>query len=362
MKALIAMSGGVDSSVAAGLMKEAGYHCIGCTMRLFENRDAGICNSRTCCSISDVEDARSVAERFDMPYYVFNFTEEFRARVIDKFVREYLNGRTPNPCIDCNIHLKFDRLLQRAEELDCDYIVSGHYARITRDGKSGKYQLRKGLDSAKDQSYVLYGMTQHQLAHTLLPLGEMTKAEVRAKAEAWGLVNSDKPDSQDICFVPDGDYVKMIKNYSGCSPEPGNFLDIEGNVIGQHQGIMNYTIGQHKHLGQSFGEPKYVCRIDASANTVTLGGADDVYSDYAKATEFNWISGKVPTGEIRCKVKLRYKQQEQWATVTPLSLGASEPCSRGVEIHFDDAQRAITPGQAAVLYDGDIVLGGGTIV
>ncbi len=357
MKALIAMSGGVDSSVAAGLMQEAGFECIGCTMRLFENKDAGLCNSRTCCSARDVEDARIVAGRLGMPYYVFNFTDDFRTQVIDRFVREYLSGRTPNPCIDCNIHLKFARLMRRAEELGCDYIVTGHYARITFDEASGRYQLRKGLDASKDQSYVLYGMTQKQLAHTILPLGEMTKTEVRAKADVWRLINAGKPDSQDICFVPDGDYAKMIRRYTGEDSVPGDFLDLDGNVIGTHKGIIHYTIGQHKRLGQAFGEPRYVCRIDAVANTVTLGDPDDVCADFAKASDFNWISGKAPDSEIRCKVRLRYKQQEQWATVRPV--GQESGCD--VEIRFDEPQRAITPGQAAVLYDEDIVLGGGTI-
>lgn len=361
MKALIAMSGGVDSSVAAGLMMEAGYECIGCTMRLFENEDAGVCRSRTCCSVRDVEDARNAAARLGMPYYVFNFTEDFRRLVMDRFVKEYLSGRTPNPCIDCNMHLKFDRLLRRGKQLGCDCIVTGHYARIRFDEKRGKYQLLKGVDKTKDHSYVLYGMTQQQLAHTLLPLGEMTKTQVRAKAEELNLRNAAKPDSQDICFVPEGDYPGMIRRYADRVPGPGDFIDTDGNVIGRHKGIIHYTIGQHRRLGQSFGRTRYVCAIDAAANTVTLGGPEDVCSSYAKAADFNWSSGEVPEGEIRCRVRLRYKQQEQWATVRPVREISATGSGKSAEIFFDEPQRAVTPGQAAVLYDGDIVLGGGTI-
>ncbi len=369
MKALIAMSGGVDSSIAAKLIKDAGYECIGCTMKLFENEDIERKPSKACCSLEDTQDAGAVARSLGMPYYVFNYKEQFRRRVMDKFVESYACGMTPNPCIDCNRFLKFGELLRRARELECGFIVTGHYARIERDEKTGKYLLKKGLDESKDQSYVLYSLTQDQLAHTLFPLGGLNKSEVRALAEKSGFVNADKPDSQDICFVPDGDYAGMIRRYSGRDFPEGDYVDLDGNVIGSHRGIIHYTIGQHKHLGQSFGEPRYVCAIDAENNRITLGGPQDVFSSYAKAVDFNWISGEVPE-EVRCKVRLRYKQKEQWAVVRPVKNGGNGEAAeqknslngQAVEIFFDEPQRAITPGQAAVLYDGDTVLGGGTIV
>ena len=369
MKALIAMSGGVDSSVAAKLTQAAGYDCIGCTMKLFEQPpgEEDPTNSRSCCSLDDAEDARSIATRLGMPFYVFNYQEDFRRSVIEPFIEDYVNGRTPNPCINCNRDLKFGALLQRARQLDCDYVVTGHYARIERDEQTGKYLLKKGLDPSKDQSYVLYNLTQDQLAHVLLPLGELEKSYVRQVAEENGFVNADKPDSQDICFVPDGDYAGMIRRYTGRDFPPGEFVDLEGKHMGTHKGIIHYTIGQTRRLGQAFGRPRYVCRIDAASNRIWLGGPDDVYSSYAKAGNFNWISGQ-PEGEIRCKVRTRYKQQEQWATVRPVikdkareGAGADQ-ASPEAEIFFDEPQRAITPGQAAVLYDGDTVLGGGTIM
>ena len=247
MRALIAMSGGVDSSAAAKLTMDEGYDCIGCTMKLFSSEEEQH-TSRTCCSLDDVEDARRVCGRLGIPYYVFNYQEEFRRQVIDKFVREYLQGRTPNPCIDCNRYLKFDALMNRALQLGCEKVVTGHYARIERDAETGKYILKKGLDASKDQSYVLYSMTQDELAHTLFPLGAMRKIDVRLLAERNGFVNSHKPDSQDICFVPNGDYAAVIQKLSGREETEGDFLDLQGNVIGRHKGITHYTIGQHKHL------------------------------------------------------------------------------------------------------------------
>ena len=351
-KALIAMSGGVDSSLAAKLMKDKGFDCIGCTMKLYHNEDVGIERSRTCCSLDDVEDARSVAYKLGMPFYVFNFTEAFRDTVIRKFIESYEKGITPNPCIDCNRYMKFDKLFERVKILDCDYIVTGHYARI--EEQDGKFVLKKALDETKDQSYVLYSMTQDQLAHTMFPLGGMRKTEVRAIAQVCGFVNAEKPDSQDKCFVPNGDYASVIELQTGKRPVEGNFMDKQGNVLGRHKGVIHYTIGQRKGLGISSTEPLYVCGICPASGNVVLGSNDDLFSREADVSDFNWISGEVPGGEFRCKAKIRYRQPEQWATVLPT--GADT-----VHITFDEPQRAITPGQATVLYDGDIVLGGGTI-
>ena len=256
-RALIAMSGGVDSSLAALLMKEKGYECIGCTMKLYENEDAGIEKTKTCCSLDDVEDARNVACLLDMPFYVFNFTERFRTQVIDRFVQSYEEGRTPNPCIDCNRYMKFDKLYERAKLMGCEYIVTGHYARIEKE--DGKFFLKKALDETKDQTYVLYTLTQDQLAHTMFPLGVLTKRTVRNIAEKNGFINANKPDSQDICFVPDGDYASVIEKYTGRICMPGNFVDTEGNIMGRHKGIIHYTLGQRKGLGIAAGKPVYVC-------------------------------------------------------------------------------------------------------
>lgn len=353
MKILIAMSGGVDSSVAAKLLCDAGNECIGCTMKLFDNCDAGLSRSRTCCSLDDIEDARSVAFSLGMRYYVFNFKDDFREKVIKKFASAYLAGQTPNPCIDCNRYMKFDKLYERARLLGCDKIATGHYARIEFDGE--KYMLKKARDESKDQSYVLYMLTQEQLAHTLFPLGELIKSETRAIAEASKLTNAQKPDSQDICFVPDGDYAVAIERLTGKTSAPGNFIDTDGNVLGTHRGITHYTIGQHRGLGLALPERRYVCKIDAGSGTVTLGSGTELYSREVLVRDFNWISGEAPSGPIRCSAKIRYRQPEQAANVEPLS-------ENEALIRFDTPQRAVTPGQSAVLYDDDTVLGGGIIV
>lgn len=353
MKILIAMSGGVDSSVAAKLLCDAGNECIGCTMKLFDNCDAGLSRSRTCCSLDDIEDARSVAFSLGMRYYVFNFKDDFREKVIKKFASAYLVGQTPNPCIDCNRYMKFDKLYERARLLVCDKIATGHYARIEFDGE--KYLLKKARDESKDQSYVLYMLTQEQLAHTLFPLGELIKSETRAIAEASKLTNAQKPDSQDICFVLDGDYAAAIERLTGKTSAPGNFIDTDGNVLGTHRGITHYTIGQHRGLGLALPERRYVCKIDAGSGTVTLGSGTELYSREVLVRDFNWISGEAPSGPIRCSAKIRYRQPEQAANVEPLS-------ENEALIRFDTPQRAVTPGQSAVLYDDDTVLGGGIIV
>ncbi len=353
-KAIIAMSGGVDSSVAAYLIKERGMECIGATMRLYNNEDIGLSRTKTCCSLDDVEDARSVAFKLGIPYYVFNFTDDFGHEVIDRFVKGYECGATPNPCIDCNRYIKWKKLFLRMKELSYDYVVTGHYARIEK-AENGRYLLKKGLDDAKDQSYVLYAMTQEQLAHTLLPLGGLEKTEVRKIAEENGFVNAKKHDSQDICFVPDGDYAKFIENHTGKTYPEGDFVDRDGNVLGRHKGLIRYTIGQRKGLGLALKKPGYVLYKDMDKNQVVLGDNKDLFTKTFLANDFNWIAFDAPQEPIRAKVKTRYKQKEQWATIRANSDGT-------VTVTFDEPQRAITVGQAAVLYDGDMVLGGGTII
>ena len=352
-KVLIAMSGGVDSSVAAFLMKEQGCECIGATMKLFHNEDISVSRTKTCCSLEDVEDARLVALRLGIPYYVFNFSDDFKGQVIDRFISSYERGATPNPCIDCNRYLKFERLYERARILGCDAIVTGHYARIEQE--NGRWLLKKSLDESKDQSYVLYSLTQDQLAHTRLPLGAMHKSETRRIAEEQGFYNADKPDSQDICFVPDGDYAGFIAHYTGRDCPAGDFVDESGRVLGRHKGIVHYTVGQRKGLGIAADAPLYVKRIDAQENRVVLSGNAALFSRELTANDFNWIAYDVPPRELRATARVRYHQREQAATVTVLSDGH-------VHLVFDEPQRAITPGQAVVLYDGDTVLGGGTIL
>ena len=351
-KAIIAMSGGVDSSVAAFLMKDKGFDCIGATMKLYDNDDIMESGEKTCCSLDDIEDARSVANRLSMPYYVFNFKDEFKEKVIDKFIATYENGGTPNPCIDCNRHLKFKRLFQKMQELGFDYVVTGHYARV--EEQNGWFYLKKGVDAAKDQSYVLYSLTQNQLAHIQFPLGAYSKTEIREIAENHNFLNARKKDSQDICFVPDGDYAKFIEGYLGKTYPKGNFIDINGNVLGEHQGIIRYTNGQRKGLGVAFGKPMYVADKNVKDNTVTLCTNEELFSAELIAADFNWLIPN-PAKEIKCSSRVRYNMKEQPATAYILDNG-------NVKIVFDAPQRAITRGQAAVLYDGDTVLGGGTIL
>ncbi|MGN1138441.1 MAG: tRNA 2-thiouridine(34) synthase MnmA [Ruminococcus sp.] len=353
-KALIAMSGGVDSSVAALLIKEQGYDCTGITMKLYDNDDIGLKKENTCCSVDDIADARAVCCNLGIPYYVFNFKDSFNDQVINRFIKAYEEGATPNPCIDCNRYIKFDRLLHRMKELDMDYVVTGHYAQIEYSEKSDRYLLKKAVDSSKDQSYVLYSLTQQQLKHTLFPLGSMTKEEARIIAEKHNFINARKHDSQDICFVPDGKYAEFIEQYTGKKYPRGDFVDLKGNILGQHKGIIRYTIGQRKGLGLALPAPMYVCKKDLENNKVVLCSNDELFSTELYADSINLISCDSIDKPLKIKAKVRYNQQEQPATVTQVNTDR-------LHIVFDEPQRAISKGQAVVLYDGDIVVGGGTI-
>ena len=352
--ALIAMSGGVDSSVAAYLMLEQGYDCYGTTMRLYRNEDIGLSRFHTCCSQRDIDDASEVAFQLDIPYEVLDFTMDFREQIIGKFIRVYESGGTPNPCIDCNRYMKFDKLLSFAHQKGLNYVVTGHYARSVYDEASDRWLLKKAADDSKDQSYVLYMLTQEQLAHTKFPLGGKTKADVRKLAEGLHFVNARKHDSQDICFVPDGDYAGFMERYTGRRYPEGAFLDQDGTVVGQHRGAIRYTIGQRKGLHLAMGAPVYVCGKDMAANTVYVGPESSLYADTLIAEDMNWISIPRLDRPKRVKAKTRYRQIEQWATAYPEG-------ENDIRLVFDEPQRAMTAGQAVVLYDGDTVVGGGTI-
>ena len=367
------MSGGVDSSVAAFLLQRDGYDCTAAMMKLYDAPEVG---NKGCCTLEDAEDARAVAQRLDMPFYVFNFMQEFEAEVLTRFVSAYQRGVTPNPCIDCNRFVKFEKFLHRAREIEHEYIATGHYARIEKS--SDRFLLKKGLDETKDQSYVLYAMTQPQLARTLLPLGGLAKSVVREIAQSAGLINAKKRDSQDICFAPDGDYAGFITRHHGninpshcasrknehcemgaCqSPSigttPGAFLSTDGRVLGKHRGLIHYTIGQRKGLGISAPQPLFVCALDVTNNTVILGESKELFSPTLTATDINLIPFDTLPGDLRVTAKIRYSHPPQPATVRQTDTDQ-------LHITFDQPQRAITPGQAVVLYDGDTVIGGGTI-
>lgn len=356
-KVMVGMSGGVDSSVAAMLLRDQGYEVMGVTLKLFSDEDIDQAQKKgkTCCALNDVMDARSVAYKLGFEHVVFNFKDNFREYVMRNFSDSYLCGRTPNPCIECNRHVKFDKMLRRALELGYEYIATGHYAVNEYDEASGRWLLKRPKDRSKDQTYVLYALTQEQLSHTLFPLGGLDKTQVRELAAEVGLINSNKPDSQDICFVPDGDYAAFIRRFAGVDVPYGNFVDTEGKVLGEHKGIINYTVGQRKHLGISLGKPAYVVSKDVASNTVTLGDEKDLYTKSLIADDFNLISVPEITEPMRVTAKTRYSQKEQPATVSYLGNGE-------YKVEFDEPQRAITSGQAVVLYDGDVVVGGGTIV
>ncbi len=352
-RVLIAMSGGVDSSVAAHLIRKQGYSGIGATMLLYSHREIHSDSQHSCCSLRDIEDARSVAFGMNMPHYVFNFKDAFREHVLHPFAREYEQGVTPNPCISCNQHMKFDKLLTRAFALNIRTLATGHYARIVYE--NGRYLLKKALDTAKDQSYVLYAMTQKQLAHTKFPLGSMQKSDVRQIALEQGFVNAKKHDSQDICFVENGDYAATIEQLHGRHSSPGDFVSKEGTVLGKHKGIIRYTIGQRRGLGISAPHPLYVIEKCANTNTIVLGDSADLYHKELYAANFNWIAFESPPALFRAKARIRYHHAEQWATIESTEEG-------NVHIIFDEPQRAIAKGQAVVLYQDDWVLGGGIIL
>ncbi len=355
-KVVVAMSGGVDSSVAAAILKEEGYQVIGVTMQIWSsgNQDDDADRFGGCCGTGAVEDAKSVAYRLGVPHYVMNFRDIFNQKVIADFCREYSLGRTPNPCIRCNQYIKFDALLERARRLGADFVATGHYARIEKDGAGGRYLLKKGIDRRKDQSYMLYPMTREQLGHTLMPIGNLTKEIVREIAAELKLPVAAKPESQEICFIPDNDYPGFLQGYIPGAAKPGPILDGQGNVLGQHRGILFYTVGQRRGLGVSAGDPLYVIAIDRERNAIVVGGKQDTYGDELMASELNWITVAKPTQPLTVRAKIRYLHQEAEADITPLD-------GDRVYVTFNEPQTAIAPGQAVVFYDGDTVVGGGTI-
>ena len=352
-KVLVAMSGGVDSSVAVKLLLDKGYECAGATMRLYSNEDIGISKSKTCCSFDDVEDARYVAYKLGIDFHVFNFSADFKEKVIDNFINTYLNGGTPNPCIECNKHLKFEKFLERARLLGYDYIATGHYVKSEYDENCGRWLLKRSPDIRKDQSYVLYSMTQDQLAHTLFPVCELNKHEIRKIADDNSLVNASKPDSQDICFIPDGDYAKFIINNAG-EQTAGDILLTDGTYLGKHKGLIHYTIGQRKGIGVSYSEPLFVVDKDIKNNTLILGTKAEQGCKGLIADTLNFIPFDKLDKPIECTAQTRYHQKDVKCTVTPID-------DDKMLVEFHQPHKAVSKGQAVVLYNGEYVIGGGRI-
>ncbi|WXJ87597.1 tRNA-specific 2-thiouridylase MnmA [Moorella humiferrea] len=353
-KVMVAMSGGVDSSTAAALLKEAGYEVIGVTLNQWPEDLPPPQGETGCCSLSAVEDARRVAGILDIPYYVLNFRDVFEREVIDYFVASYLKGETPNPCIVCNRKVRFDVLLKKARALGMDYLATGHYARRLYDAERDRYLLAKGRDREKDQSYFLYSFTQEQLAHTLLPLGDYTKREVRELAQKYGLPVAQKAESQDICFITEGDYRHFLRTRAARDIKPGPILDTEGRIIGRHEGLPYYTIGQRRGLGLAMGKPCFVVALDPERNAVVVGDKEDLERRVLYARDNNYILWETPPTRVRITAKIRYRALEAAATLYPMEGGRAR-------VEFDEPQRAITPGQAVVYYQGELVVGGGTI-